>query len=148
MKIVITENQKESLIIKLQKMIDKFGYKKASKAVGGLKNLVDIGFDNNPMKFLDMYNDLDVVSSKDEENVTLFKKNGENVIVYYENEDRVIPNANIFYYPLRAGFNLDYYGSMGLFSKWIKKNYGIGHIYNIEFIDFDGEEFHKLKEIN
>jgi hypothetical protein len=42
MKIVITENQKESLTLKLQKMVSQIGLKKASKAVGGVPNLLKI----------------------------------------------------------------------------------------------------------
>ena len=42
MKIVITENQKESLTLKLQKMVSQIGLKKASKAVGGVLNLLKI----------------------------------------------------------------------------------------------------------
>ena len=42
MKIVITENQKESLTLKLKKMVSQLGLKKASKAVGGVHNLLKI----------------------------------------------------------------------------------------------------------
>jgi hypothetical protein len=42
MKIVITENQKESLTLKLKKMVSQIGLKKASKAVGGGSNLLKI----------------------------------------------------------------------------------------------------------
>jgi len=53
MKILITENQKESLKNNLMDIINKFGFTTAAKAVGTRENLIKILFDGEIKKYLD-----------------------------------------------------------------------------------------------
>jgi len=53
MKILITENQKESLKNNLMDIINKFGFTTAAKAVGTRENLIKILFDGEIERYLD-----------------------------------------------------------------------------------------------
>ena len=73
MRIIITENQQSSLQLKLKKMVKDIGVKKTSNVVGGFENLTKLGFNSNPMEFLNMFNDLDVVQLEEKPDLTLFR---------------------------------------------------------------------------
>ena len=83
MKIIITENQQESIKIELQSMVKDIGWELTAKIVHGPKKLAKLAFNNCPMEFLNLFNDLDVVQSKKNPDSTLFKdKNGNNLMVH------------------------------------------------------------------
>jgi hypothetical protein len=65
--------KEESLKQTLKQQVKGFGWKDTAELVGGTENLVKLGFNNNPMEFLNMFNDLDVVQSEENPNWTLFR---------------------------------------------------------------------------
>jgi hypothetical protein len=86
-KTVIKEN---SLRDDLIQQIKEYGWKETSEFVGGGVNLKKlIGFDN-PMDFLHLFDDLNVVQSEEEPNVTLYRyKKGHN-LMYHDRKNGFI----------------------------------------------------------
>ena len=124
MKIIITENQQESIKIELQSMVKDIGWELTAKIVNGPKKLAKLAFNNSPMEFLNLFNDLDVVQSKKNPNSTLFKyKKGNNVMVLLSG------NVNIDYYKiwsfLGEGFGLDFYQTKKLTELWLSDAYNL-----------------------
>jgi len=124
MKIIITENQQESIKIELQSMVKDIGWELTAKIVNGPKKLAKLAFNNGPMEFLNLFNDLDVVQSKKNPDSTLFKdKNGNNLMVYNNG------NVNIDYYKiwsfLGEGFGLDFYETKKLTELWLSDAYNL-----------------------
>ena len=136
MKIIITENQRDSIKIELQNLIKDDGWETASKFVGGTDNLKKLAGIETPMEFLNLFNDLDVVQSKKNPNCTLFKyKKGNNVMVLLSG------NVNIDYNKiwsfLGEGFGLDFYQTKKLTELWLSDAYnlkGIRTNYTEDFI--------------
>lgn len=124
MKIIITENQQESIKIELQSMVKDIGWELTAKIVNGPKKLAKLAFNNSPMEFLNLFNDLDVVQSKKNPNSTLFKyKKGNNVMVLLSG------NVNIDYNKiwsfLGEGFGLDFYQTKKLTELWLSDAYNL-----------------------
>jgi hypothetical protein len=124
MKIIITENQQESIKIELQSMVKDIGWELTAKIVNGPKKLAKLAFNNGPMEFLNLFNDLDVVQSKKNPNSTLFKyKKGNNVMVLLGG------NVNIDYNKiwsfLGEGFGLDFYETKKLTELWLSDAYNL-----------------------
>lgn len=124
MKIIITENQQESIKIELQSMVKDIGWELTAKIVNGPKKLAKLAFNNGPMEFLNLFNDLDVVQSKKNPNSTLFKyKKGNNVMVLLSG------NVNIDYNKiwsfLGEGFGLDFYQTKKLTELWLSDAYNL-----------------------
>ena len=88
---VITENQKQSIKNRLIMMVKNDGWQQASDTVGGGRFLLKLAFNNNPMEFLHLFNNLEVIQSEEIPDWTLFRcKKGENLMIYDKKE-------NVFY---------------------------------------------------
>ena len=124
MKIIITENQQESIKIELQSMVKDIGWELTAKIVNGPKKLAKLAFNNGPMEFLNLFNDLDVVQSKKNPDSTLFKdKNGNNLMVH--NNSNVNIDYNNIWSFLGEGFGLDFYETKKLTELWLSDAYNL-----------------------
>jgi len=124
MKIIITENQQESIKIELQSMVKDIGWELTAKIVNGPKKLAKLAFNNSPMEFLNLFNDLDVVQSKKNPDSTLFKdKNGNNLMVH--NNSNVNIDYNKIWSFLGEGFGLDFYETKKLTELWLSDAYNL-----------------------
>jgi hypothetical protein len=124
MKIIITENQQESIKIELQSMVKDIGWELTAKIVNGPKKLAKLAFNNGPMEFLNLFNDLDVVQSKKNPDSTLFKdKNGNNLMVH--NNSNVNIDYNKIWSFLGEGFGLDFYETKKLTELWLYDAYNL-----------------------
>ena len=124
MKIIITENQQESIKIELQSMVKDIGWELTAKIVNGSKKLAKLAFNNSPMEFLNLFNDLDVVQSKKNPDSTLFKdKNGNNLMVH--NNSNVNIDYNKIWSFLGEGFGLDFYETKKLTELWLSDAYNL-----------------------
>ena len=124
MKIIITENQQESIKIELQSMVKDIGWELTAKIVNGSKKLAKLAFNNGPMEFLNLFNDLDVVQSKKNPDSTLFKdKNGNNLMVH--NNSNVNIDYNKIWSFLGEGFGLDFYETKKLTELWLYDAYNL-----------------------
>lgn len=134
MKVIITENQlkliKENVSNKARQiLIDRIknvGFIETSKTVGDEKNLMKILNIDSPMKFLHLFDDLDVVQSEQEPDLTLFRyKPKYNLIVYNRTYDNVDFNYFEIWEVLANVFNLKYDEIQELLKKWLFEVYNL-----------------------
>ena len=90
MKIIITESQKKSINVGLQNMIKNDGWKTVSKFVGGTDNLKKLVGIESPIDFLNLFNDLDVIDSEENPNLTLFRYKPKNNLIIYNIKDNYL----------------------------------------------------------
>jgi hypothetical protein len=88
MKIIITENQQESIKMDLQNMVKDLGFGLTSKVVNGSKKLAKLAFNNNPMDFLNLFNDMNGVKSEENPNWVLFKDGPKKTMISYNRKKR------------------------------------------------------------
>ena len=111
---------------KLQKMVKQLGWEKASVAVGGLENLAKLGFNNDPFEFLNLFNDLNIVQSEEEEDWTLFRYKKYNYLMVYDRRNEyVYINYDEIWSFFESSFGLGYKEIQGLTKEWL------GEVYNL-----------------
>jgi hypothetical protein len=89
MKIIISENQVDKIKSKIHEYVKKYGFEKCREIFGD-KVLFTIGFNNDPMEFLNLYNDLDVVQSEIDPNWTLFRYEKDKNLLLYNKSTNII----------------------------------------------------------
>lgn len=129
MKIIITEDQNSKLQTKLKDLVKDYGWEAASKAIGGSNKLAKIAFNNNPMEFLHLFDDLDVVQSEENNNWSLFRyKPKHNIMVYNKkNGDFYVSHEDIWSV-LDNNFGIYHYQIQELIKEWL------GDVYNLRGI--------------
>jgi hypothetical protein len=86
----------ENLKQTLKQSVKEDGWEFAADLVGGPEDLAKLAFNNDPMKFIDLFNDLDVFQSEEGSNWTLFRyEKGNNVMVYNRINDNVYINYDV-----------------------------------------------------
>jgi hypothetical protein len=132
MKIIITENQykliKENISLKekLLGLIKKVGFESVTKIVGSLDKTFEIFDIKEPMDFLNLFNDLDVVQSEEQENWTLYRyKKGYNFMIYNRENDYVYINYDEIWSFLRDKFGLNYDETQELTQRWLDEVYNL-----------------------
>jgi hypothetical protein len=126
MKCIITEDQHSKLKTKLQKMVKSIGWEQSSNIVGSVENLAKLGFNDNPMNFLNLFNDLDVVQSEQKPDWTLFRnEKGKNIMIYNRKNDYVYLNFYDILAFLGDGFGLSYTETQELTQEWLSEVYNL-----------------------
>jgi hypothetical protein len=124
--IIITENQQDSLKIELQSMVKDIGWELTSKIVNGPKKLVKLAFNNDPMEFLNLFNDLNVVQSREEFYWSLFRyKKRNNLMIYNRKNNTLYISKKIFSSFLDEGFGLSYSKMEELMRIWLYDTYNL-----------------------
>ena len=128
MKIIITENQLNN---KIHQLVKELGWELTCKVLGMTnEELVQKFFNNDPMEFLNLYNDLDVVQSIDHP-WTLFRYKPRHNLMIYSKIRNVIYINNKIWSTLRTGFELEYYEAYELVEKWMADEYNLMDIKEI-----------------
>jgi hypothetical protein len=138
---VIKENSMKDGLINT---IKEEGVKSASELVGGSKNLIKILKIDTPMDYLNLFNDLDVVQSKERPDWTLFRYNlNNNFMVYNRKNEDVYVSYDDIWSILKDNFGLTDRDTWKLMNVWL------GEVYNIrgvtpefrfsDFFDWLGE---------
>jgi hypothetical protein len=137
MKIIITEEQNRTISDKLKSITKKMGWRTASKSVGGFRNLIKLGFNNNPMEFLNLFNDLNVVQSEEDHSLTLFRyEKGNNMFIYNkENGDAYVNYDDIWSF-LEKSFDLKSNEIQELIKDWLGEVYNLRGVTPITFFHF------------
>jgi hypothetical protein len=118
--------KEESLKQTLKQQVKVFGFKETAELVGGTENLVKLGFNDDPMEFLNMYNDLDVVQSVEDEDWTLFRyKKHENLMVYDGKTEYVYVNYEQIWLFLLKSFSLDFSEIKDIIKIWLSDVYNL-----------------------
>ena len=123
MKIIISENQKKNL---LKSIVKKHGWEYASKLAGEPNELARLAFDNDPMEFLRIFDDMDVVQSKINPNWTLYRyEKGHNLMVYDRKNKYVYLSYSYIWLFLEDGFGLNDSEVRELITRWLDEVYEI-----------------------
>jgi hypothetical protein len=126
MKILITEHQRKSIQEKLQSMVKEYGWEQTAKVVNGSDNLKKLGFNNDPMEFLHLFDDLDFVQSKENPYLTLFRyEKGNNMMIYDRKNDEVYINYDVIWSLLEDVFDLKYVEIQELTQEWLSETYNL-----------------------
>jgi len=101
------------------------GWEKTGETLGlSPKEFMEQIFDGNPMDFLNIYNDLDVVQSEEEPDYTLFRyEKGDNLMVY-SNTNKImgIDVDNILSFLIESGFEED---AADILIEWLSNTFEI-----------------------
>jgi hypothetical protein len=120
---VIKENSvKDDLI----QMIKYDGWESAAELVNGVGNLKKLTGINTPMEFLHLFDDLDVVQSKQEPILTLFRyEDGNNMMIYdRERKDFFISDYIIWSF-LKKGIGLNRFVMEKVIKEWLFEVYNL-----------------------
>ena len=135
MKIIITENQLKD---KVFQMVKTEGWYDTCEMLGmGMVEVADMFFNGNPMEYLNLYNDLDVVKSEKDPNWTLFRYKPRHNLMIYDRKSRTvfIYKREIWTF-LRDGFTInDYEISEELIEKWLSDTYNLRGV-RIDLVDY------------
>jgi hypothetical protein len=126
MKIIITEEQNRTISDRLKSMVKQMGWEKTSKSVGGPKNLSKLGFNNNPMEFLNLFNDLNVVQSEEESYLILYRyEKGNNIMIYDRDQNEISISHDVIWFFLTKGFELSHPEIKELTEEWLNGVYNL-----------------------
>ena len=130
---VINENSKRDNIIQ---MIKEQGWFDVSEYVGGDKNLAKLAFNNNPMDFLHMFDDLNVFESEENKwgNWMLYRYiPRRNIIAYDTTRKNICFNLEIWW-ALTHGFGIESYDEiLSLVGEWSYEVYGLRDFNSVNF---------------
>jgi hypothetical protein len=108
-----------------KKMVKEDGWELSRIRVGN-KHLVKLGFNNDPMEFLNLFNDLDVVQCEEIASWTLFRyKPKENLMVYDRKNDHVFIDYDKIWSILRNNFGLNHGETQKLTKRWLAEVYNL-----------------------
>jgi hypothetical protein len=126
MKIILTENQLSNTIIQFIKKDD---WIDTSEMVGlDAEDFAQVFFNNDPMEFLNIFNDLDVVHPEQTSPLIIFRyEQGKNLMIYHKDTKTNIleisyPHIWLF---LERGFSLSNKKIKGLIEKWFQKTFNL-----------------------
>ena len=132
MKIIITENQyniiKENISLKekLLNVVKEYGFDTGIIITRSSDNLKELAFDNDPMEFLNLYNDLKTSQSDENLDWVLFSNEKDEDFIFYSVSKNI---AYIDYIKiwsiLEEEFNLSYVDAEDLTQKWLSSTYGL-----------------------
>jgi hypothetical protein len=126
MKILITENK---LLDGVKSMIKNLDIQSAIDFVGGWETFCEVLKIENPMDFLHLFDDLDIVQSEEEEHWSLFRyEKGKNLMVYDRKNGFVFINYNEIWSFLVREFELNYSVIQGLTEEWLGEAYNLREI--------------------
>jgi hypothetical protein len=124
MKIILTENQLSNTIIKF---IKKEGWEKTCQMLGlSREEFAEMFFNNNPMEFLNIFNDLDIIQDKINPNDTLFRnEKGNNIMIYNRKKEIVYISYEDIWVVLKDGFGLNNNEAQELTERWLSEVYNL-----------------------
>jgi len=97
--------KEESLKQSLKDQVKEFGWKDTAELVNGPEQLVELAFNNDPIEFLNMFNNLDVVQSEENRDFILLRyEKGNNMMIYDRKNGIVYLNYGVIWSFLRRRF--------------------------------------------
>jgi hypothetical protein len=124
----------EKIKSKIHEYVKKYGIEKC-KQIFGDKVLFTIGFNDDPMEFLNLFNDLDVVQSVNVEELTIFRyEKGNDLMIYNRKNDHVHIDYNQIWWDLQNDFGLCYDEIQRLTQDWVEATYNLRGVTTEAFI--------------
>ena len=110
----------------LKQQVKDYGWKDTAEMVNGPEELAKLAFDNDPMEFLHMFDDMDVVQSKSEKDWTLYRyEKGDNLMVYDRKNEYVYIEYSDIWSFLKDGFGLKYSEKQAFTTRWVDEAYNL-----------------------
>lgn len=126
MKIIITENQHNVIKQKLLALVKRHGFDTGIIVTRSSDKLKEIAFDNNPMNFLNLYDDL--ITTKSEGFIYFKNKNNDNFIIYSETTNAAYFDYINIWSILEEEFNLTHSEVQNLTKVWLEDVYGFDDV--------------------
>jgi hypothetical protein len=121
--------KEENLKHNLKQQIKDYGIKDAAELVGGMDNFLSLMNFESPMDFLHLFDDLNVVQSKEEKDWTLFRyKPKNNIMVYDIIINEVYINYDEIWSVLQSHFDINYFEIQELTKRWLDEVYNLRDI--------------------
>jgi hypothetical protein len=121
---------KDSLI----DMVKYDGWESAAELVGGIENLKRLMGIETPMEFLHLFDDLDVVQSKEEPHLTLYRyEDRNNMMIYDRKNDDVFINYLKIWTFLGKGFGLNFSKIQEVMKEWLSEVYNLRGVRPIRY---------------
>ncbi len=118
--------KEESLKQSLKDQVKEFGWKDTAELVNGPEQLAKLAFNNDPLEFLNMFNNLDVVQSEEQPDWTLFRyEKGNNIMIYDRKNGIVYLNYGVIWSFLREGFGLNHTETQEVTKEWLGETYNL-----------------------
>jgi len=118
--------KEESLKHNLKQQIKDYGWRDTAEMVNGPEELAKLAFDNDPMEFLHMFNDMDVVQSKSEKDLTLYRyEKGHNLMIYDKKNKYVYIDYSDIWLFLEDGFERKYSDIQVFTKRWVDEAYNL-----------------------
>jgi hypothetical protein len=116
--------KEESLKHNLRQQVKDYGWKATAEMVNGPEELAKLAFNNDPMEFLHMFDDMDVVQHEINPNRTLFRyEKGSNLMVYDIKNGHVVISYSDIWSFLGDGFGLKSSEKPVLTTRWLEEVY-------------------------
>lgn len=109
---------------KLQIIVKKHGWNGGVISVGE-KHLLKLGFNNNPTEFINIYNDLNIVPSKENPNWLLFRYRLKENLMIYTKTGALYVNYREIWVILEKKFKIKEDEICRIIKKWLNDTYGI-----------------------
>jgi hypothetical protein len=94
-----------------------------------IDEMAEMFFNNDPMEFLNIFNDLNVVQSEKNRNWTLFRYEKGNNIMIYDRKTNILeisyPHIWLF---LKLGFDFSYRHCEEVIQKWVTDTYDLNKV--------------------
>jgi len=114
---------------KLKDLIKKVGFESVVKIVGSLDKTFEILNIKEPMDFLNLFNDLNVVQSEEQERFTLYRyKKGHNFMIYDREFEVVYINSDEIWSVLEDKFGIKFSERQKLTERWLDEVYNLKNI--------------------
>jgi len=121
-KVIKESAAKDSLI----NMIKYDSWESAAELVGGIENLKNLTGIESPMDFLNIFTDLDVVQSKEEPDLELYRyEKGNNMMIYDRKRKDFFVNNYVIWSFLKKGFGFSRFGIENFMNKWLSEVYNL-----------------------
>ena len=118
--------KEESLKQSLRQQVKDYGWRDTADMVNGPEELAKLAFNNDPMEFLHMFDDMDVVQSKSKKDWTLYRyEKGHNLMIYDRKNEYVYIDYSDIWSFLEDGFELNDSETEELTKRWVGEAYNL-----------------------
>ncbi len=122
MKIIITEEQNDKLTQRVKLMIEKLGLEDTIKILGGNTNIIKHVYENNPLEFMDNFEDLETIIKPSKPYIIYYKKNGKTLMVQDDERKEFWFDYTEIWYFFKMIFHMEYKEIQRILNKWLEEN--------------------------
>jgi len=122
MKIIITEEQNDKLTRRVKMMVEKLGLQESIKMLGGNTNIIKHAYENNPLEFMDNFEDLETIIKPSKPYIIYYKKNGKTLMVQDDERKEFWFDYTEIWYFFKMIFHMEYKEIQRILNKWLEEN--------------------------